>query len=255
MSKVTKTKKLIDLRPPSGRIEIPKNLDNEVNRRLVGRTPNQKKVIKAILENDIIFIDGCAGTGKTTLSVGVGIELLAKEKIEKIILVRAAVEAGEKIGFSPGDVEQKMSPYLQPVYHALYKFLTVEQVNKYKKESKIEICPIAYMRGVTFENALVVVDESQNIRLEQLEMIITRLGLGSKLVFNADITQCDLPDFQSGAFELYRDYLQDIDGIISVQLTPEDNQRHPLITKVMTVMHGKRLEDRLSLKPRKLGEY
>jgi len=197
------------------------------------RTIGQKKYIQAILRDDIVFSIGPAGTGKTYLSVVMAVRALRNKDVERIILVRPAVEAGEKLGFLPGDFIEKVNPYLRPLYDSLFDILGVEVTQRYLEKNVIEIAPLAYMRGRTLNNAFIILDEAQNTTPPQMKMFLTRLGFGSKMVITGDITQVDLPrDDQSGLIEIQK-VLSQIQGISFEYLGKEDVVRHPLVQKII----------------------
>jgi len=197
------------------------------------RTIGQKKYIQAILRDDIVFSIGPAGTGKTYLSVVMAVRALRNKDVERIILVRPAVEAGEKLGFLPGDFIEKVNPYLRPLYDSLFDILGVDVTQRYLEKNIIEIAPLAYMRGRTLNNAFIILDEAQNTTPPQMKMFLTRLGFGSKMVITGDITQVDLPrDDQSGLIEIQK-VLSQIQGISFEYLGKEDVVRHPLVQKII----------------------
>ena len=197
------------------------------------RTIGQKKYIQAILKDDIVFSIGPAGTGKTYLSVVMAVRALRNKEVERIILVRPAVEAGEKLGFLPGDLIEKVNPYLRPLYDSLFDILGVDVTQRYLDKNIIEVAPLAYMRGRTLNNAFIILDEAQNTTPQQMKMFLTRLGFGSKMVITGDITQVDLPaDEQSGLIEIQK-VLSSIDGISFEYLGKEDVVRHPLVQKII----------------------
>ncbi|MFZ2319285.1 MAG: PhoH family protein, partial [Pseudomonas sp.] len=177
------------------------------------RGTNQQRYVKAILEHDINFGIGPAGTGKTYLAVACAVDALEREQIRRILLVRPAVEAGEKLGFLPGDLSQKIDPYLRPLYDALYEMLGFEQVAKLIEKQVIEVAPLAYMRGRTLNNSFIILDESQNTTLEQMKMFLTRIGFGSTAVITGDITQVDLPRGTKSGLTHVIDVLRDVPGI------------------------------------------
>ena len=198
-----------------------------------GRTPNQNEYITAILGHDITFGIGPAGTGKTYLSVAVAVSLFEKEQIKKIILVRPAVEAGEKLGFLPGDLVQKVDPYLRPLYDALDDLMGTEKVARLLEKNIIEIAPLAFMRGRTLNNAFIILDEAQNTTPEQMKMFLTRLGFGSKAVITGDITQIDLAKNQDSGLIVVEKILNKIQGIHFHYFTKHDVVRHPLVQKIV----------------------
>lgn len=197
------------------------------------QTLGQRHYISAIKKNDIVFGIGPAGTGKTFLAVVLAVMALKQNRVKRIILTRPAVEAGESLGFLPGDLQEKVDPYLRPLYDALYYVLGAEQVAKLLERRTIEIAPLAYMRGRTLDDSFVILDEAQNTTPEQMKMFLTRLGYGSQMIVTGDITQIDLPrGKQSGLMEAER-ILHSIDGIAFIHLTEEDVVRHALVQKII----------------------
>lgn len=200
---------------------------------LRGRTPMQVDYLKAILEHDITFGIGPAGTGKTYLAVACAVDALERESVQRVILTRPAVEAGERLGFLPGDLAQKVDPYLRPLYDALYDLLGFERTQRYFEKQVIEIAPLAYMRGRTLNNAFVILDEAQNTTPEQMKMFLTRIGFGSRAVITGDITQIDLPSSQkSGLVDSLR-ILQNVRGISMIRFSSVDIVRHPLVARIV----------------------
>ena len=200
---------------------------------IIPRGNNQRNYIESINQNDINFGIGPAGTGKTYLAVASAVDALLKEKVDRIILMRPAVEAGEKLGFLPGDLSQKVDPYLRPLYDALYEMLGIERTEKYLEKGIVEIAPLAYMRGRTLNNSFIIVDESQNTTKEQMKMILTRMGFGSYLVINGDLTQIDLPkNIESGLAHAIR-VVNDTEDIGIVNFDSKDIVRHPLVRKII----------------------
>ena len=200
---------------------------------IVPRGNNQRSYIESINQNDINFGIGPAGTGKTYLAVASAVDALLKEKVDRIILMRPAVEAGEKLGFLPGDLSQKVDPYLRPLYDALYEMLGIERTEKYLEKGIVEIAPLAYMRGRTLNNSFIIVDESQNTTKEQMKMILTRMGFGSYLLINGDLTQIDLPkNIESGLAHAVR-VVNDTEDIGVVNFDSKDVVRHPLVRKII----------------------
>ena len=194
---------------------------------------NQQKYVGAIKTHAINFGEGPAGTGKTYLAVACAVESLLQDKIERILLVRPAVEAGEKLGFLPGDISQKVDPYLRPLYDALYEMLGIETAEKLIDQNIIEVAPLAFMRGRTLKNSYIILDESQNTTREQMKMFLTRIGFNSTAVITGDISQIDLPTRgQSGLLHVY-DVLKGVEGISFSRFVSKDTIRHPLVTKIV----------------------
>ncbi|WP_251978429.1 PhoH family protein [Salinicola avicenniae] len=194
---------------------------------------NQQGYVASIRRHDINFGIGPAGTGKTYLAVAAAVEALNRQEVRRILLVRPAVEAGEKLGFLPGDLAQKIDPYLRPLYDALYEMLGFEQVNKLIERQIIEIAPLAYMRGRTLNNAFIILDESQNTTREQMKMFLTRIGFGSTAVITGDATQVDLPRGSSSGLIHVLEVLRDTAGIGITQFAPKDVVRHPLVQRII----------------------
>ncbi len=200
---------------------------------LRGRTPRQRAYLKAILENDISFAIGPAGTGKTYLAVACAVDQIERDAVKRIILVRPAVEAGERLGFLPGDLTQKVDPYLRPLYDALYDLMGFDKVGKLFERNAIEVAPLAYMRGRTLNHAFIILDEAQNTTPEQMKMFLTRIGFGTKAVITGDVTQIDLPrGAKSGLIEARR-VLADVRGIAFCEFRSEDVVRHPLVARIV----------------------
>ena len=198
-----------------------------------GRGPNQTRYLHAIATHDINFGVGPAGTGKTYLAVASAVEALEAGRAQRLILVRPAVEAGEKLGFLPGDLAQKVDPYLRPLYDALYEMLGFERVAKLLERNVIEIAPLAYMRGRTLNNSFIILDESQNTTLEQMKMFLTRIGFGSTAVITGDITQVDLPRGTKSGLAHVIEVLRDVPGISFTHFQPKDVVRHPLVQRIV----------------------
>lgn len=197
------------------------------------RGGNQKQYVSAIRSNDVNFGIGPAGTGKTYLAVACAVEALEAERIRRILLVRPAVEAGEKLGFLPGDLSQKIDPYLRPLYDALYELLGFERVEKLIERSVIEVAPLAYMRGRTLNDSFIILDESQNTTAEQMKMFLTRIGFGSTVVVTGDITQIDLPPRTLSGLRHVLGVLKDVKGISFTHFGPKDVVRHPLVQRIV----------------------
>ncbi len=212
------------------------NLDFKIKtpkKSIIPRGKNQKLYIESIYKNEVNFGIGPAGTGKTYLAVAAAIDALLSEKVDRIILIRPAVEAGEKLGFLPGDLSQKVDPYLRPLYDGLYEMLGIEKTEKFLARGVVEIAPLAYMRGRTLNNSFIIVDESQNTTKEQMKMVLTRMGFGSYLVINGDLTQIDLPkNIKSGLSNAIK-VLKDTEGIGFTNFSSRDVVRHPLVRKII----------------------
>jgi Phosphate starvation-inducible protein PhoH, predicted ATPase len=212
--------------------------EKEITRDYNGRPIRVKNVgqsnyVQAVKSNDIVFGVGPAGTGKTFLAVAMAVAALRKGEVKRIILTRPAVEAGENLGFLPGDLKEKVDPYLRPLYDSLYTILGVEHTGRLMERETIEIAPLAYMRGRTLDDAFVILDEAQNTTIQQMKMFITRLGFGSKMIINGDVTQIDLPrGTKSGLIHAQRT-LNNVDGIGMVNFDSADVIRHPLVSKVI----------------------
>jgi len=197
------------------------------------KTFNQKRCIEAIEQNVLIFGIGPAGTGKTYLAVLTAIKALKSNQIKKIILTRPAVEAGEKLGFLPGDLKEKVDPYLRPLYDALYDGFGVEQTNELLEKQIIEVAPLAYMRGRTLDNAFVILDEAQNTTVNQMKLFLTRLGFGSKMIVTGDVTQIDLPKYQTSGLIKAQEILEEITSVDIIHFSRMDVVRHPLVQKII----------------------
>lgn len=200
---------------------------------LRGRTPRQSDYLQAILQHDISFGIGPAGTGKTYLAVACALDALERDAVKRIILTRPAVEAGERLGFLPGDLNQKVDPYLRPLYDALYDLAGFERVSKWFERGVIEIAPLAYMRGRTLNHAFVILDEAQNTTPEQMKMFLTRIGFGAKAVVTGDLTQTDLARGQKSGLREAIDVLPSVRGIAFCYFTAQDVVRHPLVARIV----------------------
>jgi len=200
---------------------------------IIPKTETQKEYMEAMFKYDIVFGIGPAGTGKTYLAMAMAIHFLLTRQVSRIVLVRPAVEAGERLGFLPGAIEEKVSPYLRPLYDALYDMLDLDRASKLIEKGAIEIAPLAFMRGRTLNDAFIILDEAQNTTTEQMKMYLTRLGFGSKTVITGDITQIDLPSQKvSGLVEALK-ILKDIEGIKTIYFTDRDVVRHRLVQKII----------------------
>lgn len=197
------------------------------------RTPRQAEYIDNILKQDITFGTGPAGTGKTWLAVACAIDGLERDNVQRLILTRPAVEAGERLGFLPGDLAQKVDPYLRPLYDALYDLMGFDKVQRLFEKQTIEIAPLAYMRGRTLNNAFVILDEAQNTTPEQMKMFLTRIGFGSKAVITGDPSQVDLPRGQTSGLAHATRVLADVQGIATTAFTSRDVVRHPLVARIV----------------------
>lgn len=200
---------------------------------LQGRTPRQREYLRKILKHDITFGLGPAGTGKTYLAVACAVDALERETVKRLVLTRPAVEAGERLGFLPGDLNQKVDPYLRPLYDALYDLLGVEKTTRMFERQAIEIAPLAYMRGRTLNHAFIILDEAQNTTPEQMKMFLTRLGYGSRAVITGDVTQVDLPKGQPSGLVQASRILQNVRGISQIEFEASDVVRHPLVARIV----------------------
>jgi len=200
---------------------------------LHGRTPHQIEYLEKILANDLTLSIGPAGTGKTYLAVACAVDALERDQVKRIVLVRPAVEAGERLGFLPGDLAQKVDPYLRPLYDALYDLAGFEKTGKLLERGTIELAPLAYMRGRTLNHAFIILDEAQNTTPEQMKMFLTRIGFGAKAVVNGDVTQIDLARGQKSGLIEARRILQGVRGIAFTQFGAQDVVRHPLVARII----------------------
>jgi phosphate starvation-inducible PhoH-like protein len=198
-----------------------------------GRGANQARYLQSIRHQDLTFGIGPAGTGKTYLAVASAVEALERDEVRRIVLVRPAVEAGERLGFLPGDMSQKVDPYLRPMYDALYEMLGFERVGRLIERHVIEIAPLAFMRGRTLNEAFIILDEAQNTTIEQMKMFLTRIGFGSRAVVTGDITQTDLPASKVSGLKHVAEVLTDVDGVGFVWFTARDVVRHPLVQRIV----------------------
>jgi phosphate starvation-inducible PhoH-like protein len=208
-------------------------------RDLHGRTPHQVQYLRQIQEYDITFGIGPAGTGKTYLAVASAVDAFERDAVKRIVLVRPAVEAGERLGFLPGDLAQKVDPYLRPLYDALYDLMGFEKVGKLFERGSIEIAPLAYMRGRTLNHSFIILDEAQNTTPEQMKMFLTRTGFGSKAVITGDVTQIDLARGQKSGLVDAREVLNEVRGIAFTLFTSEDVVRHPLVARIVNAYEAR----------------
>ncbi|MGB3291361.1 MAG: PhoH family protein [Phormidesmis sp.] len=197
------------------------------------KTFHQQQYVKALRTSDLTFCTGPAGTGKTFLAAMVAVKALMNEEFERLILTRPAVEAGERLGFLPGDLQQKVNPYLRPLYDALHELLDPERIPHLMERGVIEVAPLAYMRGRTLSNAFVILDEAQNTTPAQMKMVLTRLGFNSRMVVTGDVTQTDLPQYQQSGLSLATKILAKVDGVTFCQLTKADVVRHQLVQRIV----------------------
>lgn len=200
---------------------------------LHGRTPRQVAYLQQIQDHDITFGIGPAGTGKTYLAVASAVDAMSRDRVKRIVLVRPAVEAGERLGFLPGDLNQKVDPYLRPLYDALYDLAGYDTVNKMFERGAIEVAPLAYMRGRTLNQSFIILDEAQNTTPEQMKMFLTRIGFGTKAVITGDVTQIDLQRHQKSGLVEAQKILKDVKGIAMTHFLSQDVVRHPLVQKII----------------------
>lgn len=229
--------------------------------RIIPRGGNQQRYVKNVLTSDVSFGIGPAGTGKTYLAVACAVDMIERNEIERILLVRPAVEAGEKLGFLPGDLSQKIDPYLRPLYDALYEMIGFEKVAKMIERQEIEVAPLAYMRGRTLNNSFVILDEAQNTTPEQMKMFLTRLGFGSRAVITGDITQVDLPRGTKSGLTQALEILSGIDEIHITKFDSKDVVRHQLVQKIVEaydvfdgeqlILEAKRKQERIAEQERR----
>jgi phosphate starvation-inducible PhoH-like protein len=215
------------------------------------KSANQRRYIEAIQERDVVFGIGVAGTGKTYLAVAMAVQALMQKQVNRIVLARPAVEAGEKLGFLPGDLQEKVDPYLRPLYDALFDLIDYERVTKLLEKRVIEVAPLAFMRGRTLNDSFIILDEAQNTSPEQMKMFLTRLGFNSKMVVTGDITQIDLPRDQGSGLVVVSDILESVEGIDFVNFGDEDVVRHKLVRRIVAAYndHSQRMAP--ELRPRK----
>jgi phosphate starvation-inducible PhoH-like protein len=202
-------------------------------KRIAPQSDNQRHYVEAIRAKDLVFATGPAGTGKSYLSVAMGVNALRERKVTRLILTRPAVEAGENLGFLPGDLQEKIDPYLRPLYDALYELMPAERMARAQERGEIEVAPLAYMRGRTLNEAFIILDEAQNTTPAQMKMFLTRLGYGSQAVVNGDITQVDLVTGQKSGLVMAREILRDVEGIAFVDFDDTDVVRHELVARIV----------------------
>ncbi len=215
----------------SEQLAIPQLLTRRAD--LQGRTPNQRAYLRNILSHDISFGIGPAGTGKTYLAVACAVDALERDAVKRIVLTRPAVEAGERLGFLPGDLSQKVDPYLRPLYDALFELMGIDKAQRMFEKQIIEVAPLAYMRGRTLNHSFIILDEAQNTTAEQMKMFLTRMGFGSKMVVTGDVTQIDLPRAQSSGLLEVRRILTKVDGLAFTEFNASDVVRHPLVARIV----------------------
>jgi phosphate starvation-inducible PhoH-like protein len=231
---VTRAIEMLEHKPADHPAEVMSlNIVSNRGRTIRPKTANQKRYVDAIEDHTITFGIGPAGTGKTYLAMAMAVAALNAKKINRIILTRPAVEAGEHLGFLPGTLSEKIDPYLRPLFDALHDMIDIDSIPRLMHSGVIEVAPLAYMRGRTLNDAFVILDEAQNTTPEQMKMFLTRLGFGSKMVVTGDVTQIDLPNGQNSGLRVIRDILKDIDDIAFLELTAEDVVRHRLIGDIV----------------------
>ena len=246
---VNRAIEMLELEPVDHPAEVMSlNIVSNRGRTIRPKTANQKRYVDAIEDHTITFGIGPAGTGKTYLAMAMAVAALQAKKINRIILTRPAVEAGESLGFLPGTLSEKIDPYLRPLFDALHDMIDIDTIPRLMQSGIIEVAPLAYMRGRTLNDAFVILDEAQNTTPEQMKMFLTRLGFGSKMVITGDVTQIDLPNSQKSGLKVVRDILQEIDDIAFLELTAEDVVRHRLIGDIVKA-YDKFDEARLGLRP------
>ena len=221
-----------------------KQLIKTPRKSVIARSEKQSDYIKALKENDIVMSLGPAGTGKSFLAVSVGVTLLMEKKIERVILSRPAVEAGEKLGFLPGDMKEKVDPYLRPLYDALYELFGADKIDKKIESGEIEIAPLAFMRGRTLKNCFAILDEAQNATETQIKMFLTRIGENSKLVVNGDPSQIDLLNKSHSGLIKSKEILKDLKEIKIIEFDHNDVVRHPLVSKIIRAYQKKSTDDK-----------
>ena len=239
---ILSVKKNIDIKESN--VKSFKQLIRTPRKSVIARSEKQSDYIKALKENDIIMSLGPAGTGKSFLAVSVGVTLLIEKKIDRVILSRPAVEAGEKLGFLPGDMKEKVDPYLRPLYDALYELFGAEKIDKKIESGEIEIAPLAFMRGRTLKNCFAILDEAQNATETQIKMFLTRIGENSKLVVNGDPSQIDLLNKSHSGLIKSKEILKDLKEIKIIEFDHSDVVRHPLVSKIIRAYQKKSTDDK-----------
>lgn len=204
---------------------------------IAARSENQKTLVDAYYKNDMLFAVGPAGSGKTYVSIALAVRALKNKEIRKIILCRPAVEAGEKLGFLPGDMRDKIDPYLQPLYDALQDMIPAQKLTEYMEQNVIQIAPLAFMRGRTLNDAVVILDEAQNTTTQQIKMFLTRMGQNTKMIITGDLTQIDLPRNVKSGLKEAKEVLKDVKGIAFVEMDERDIVRHKLVTRIVNAYH------------------
>jgi phosphate starvation-inducible PhoH-like protein len=231
---VNRAIEMLDHKPADHPAEVLSlNIVSNRGRTIRPKTANQKRYVEAIEDHTITFGIGPAGTGKTYLAMAKAVAALQSKKVNRIVLTRPAVEAGENLGFLPGTLSEKIDPYLRPLFDALHDMIDIDSIPRLMQSGIIEVAPLAYMRGRTLNDAFVILDEAQNTTPEQMKMFLTRLGFGSKMVITGDVTQIDLPNAQKSGLKVVRDILKDIDDIAFLELRAEDVVRHRLIGEIV----------------------
>ncbi len=233
-----------NMKPEESNIKSFQQLIKTPRKSVIARSEKQSDYIKALKENDITMSLGPAGTGKSFLAVSVAITLLMEKKVERVILSRPAVEAGEKLGFLPGDMKEKVDPYLRPLYDALYELFGADKIDKKIESGEIEIAPLAFMRGRTLKNCFAILDEAQNATETQIKMFLTRIGENSKLVVNGDPTQIDLINKNQSGLTKSRDILKELKEIKIIEFDHTDVVRHPLVSKIIRAYQKKSTDDK-----------